>query len=116
MERQKTMEKTQIVRLTTGEELLAKATLSEDKTSITIKDVAILIPAGEGKLAFAPWCPYSDVSEGVEIDMKHIMFTAAPQSELEQQYISAITGITVPAEKKIATPGDFMAGDLKLTQ
>tara|TARA_R100001015_G_C4529883_1_gene96605 strand:- start:22 stop:354 length:333 start_codon:yes stop_codon:yes gene_type:complete len=110
------MEKIQIVRLTTGEELLAKATVNEDKTTITIKDVAILIPAGEGKLAFAPWCPYSDVADGVEIGMEHIMFTASPQSELEQQYISAISGLAVPQEKKIATPGDFMAGDLKLTK
>ena len=106
--------KIQIVRLTTGEELLAKVTEGDD--FLTIKDAAILIPAGEGKLAFAPWCPYSNAADGVDMKMEHVMFVAEPQAELEQQYISAITGLAVPSKPTgIATPGDFNAGDLKLT-
>lgn len=107
-------EKIQIVRLTTGEELLAKVSRGED--SVTIKDAAILIPAGEGKLAFAPWCPYSNAADGVEISNQHVMFVAEAQSELEQQYVSAITGLVVPEKGKIQTAGSPIAGaDLKLT-
>jgi len=117
-ERRKQMaEKIQIVRLTTGEELLTKVERSED--TVTLKDIAILIPAGEGKLAFAPWLPYSDVDSGVEINMKDIMFICNPQSELEQQYLSAITGILVP-DSSVKTAGDMGMGGpqgqgLKLT-
>ena len=100
----------------TGEELLTK--VKRNKESITLTDTAILIPAGEGKLAFAPWLPYSDVDKGVEVFMKDVMFICNPQAELEQQYVSAITGLVVPDAGSIVTPGDIVGAGpqgLKLT-
>ena len=110
---------TKIVRLTTGEELLAK--LEDTDNSFILTDPAILIPAGEGKLAFAPWCPYSNAKDGVEIGKEHIMFVSDPAEELEKQYMSALSGLIIPSKGDVSSMASDVgfrgAGDpaLKLT-
>jgi len=97
------MKKIQIVRLTSGEELIAKT--EETKTTITLKKPAILIPAGKDQLAFGQWLPYADIKDGIEISKDYVVFVVAPMDEMAQQYDQAFgSGLIVP-KNDIATPG-----------
>jgi len=97
------MKKIQIVRLTSGEELIAKT--EETKTTITLKKPAILIPAGKDQLAFGQWLPYADIKDGIEISKEYVIFVVTPMNEMEQQYEQAFgSGLIVP-KNDIATPG-----------
>ena len=89
------MSKIQIVRLTSGEEIIAKT--EETKTTITLKKPAILIPAGKDQLAFGQWLPYADIKDGVEILSKYIVFVVNPMEEMSAQYDEAFgSGLVVP--------------------
>tara|TARA_Y100001938_G_C7817481_1_gene294949 strand:+ start:223 stop:549 length:327 start_codon:yes stop_codon:yes gene_type:complete len=93
-----------IVRLTTGEEVLAKVT--ETDGTYTLKNPAILVPTGEGKIAIAPWCFYSDEPDGINVRDSFVVFTAKPENELRNQYSSAFgSGLVVPETPKVAGVG-----------
>ena len=95
------MSKVEIVRLSTGEEIVAKVTENED--SYTLKNPAILIPAGRDQLAFGQWLPYADIEDGIEINKKYIVFVVEPMTELANQYSSSFgSGIVVPEKGPIA--------------
>ena len=97
------MSKVKIVRLTSGEELIAK--VKETDTHITLKKPAILIPAGKDQLAFGQWLPYADIKDGIEISKEYVIFVVTPMNEMEQQYEQAFgSGLIVP-KNDIATPG-----------
>ena len=90
-----------IVRLTTGEELICKAKENDD--SYTIKNPAILIPAGKDQLAFGQWLPYGDITDGITIDKKYIIFVIDPITELSNQYSTSFgSGIVVPNKGQIS--------------
>mgnify|MGYP003662144696 CR=1 FL=1 len=97
-----------IVRLTTGEELVAKVTESED--SVLIKNPAILIPAGKDQLAFGQWLPYGEISDGITISKQYVIFIVKPMKELANQYSTSFgSGIVVP------DAGPISGASLKLT-
>ena len=103
------MSKVKIVRLTSGEELIAK--VEETDTNVTLKKPAILIPAGKDQLAFGQWLPYADISNGIEISKDYVVFVVDPMEEMVSKYEQAFgSGLVVP------TPGKVVSGaDLKLT-
>mgnify|MGYP003120220607 FL=1 len=89
------MSEVKIVRLTTGEELIAKVTETDE--SVTVKNPAILIPAGKDQLAFGAWLPYGEISDGVTIDKKYVIFVVEPIRELSNQYSTSFgSGLVVP--------------------
>ena len=97
------MSKVKIVRLTSGEELIAKT--EETDTHVTLKKPAILIPAGKDQLAFGQWLPYADIKDGIEIPKEYVVFIVEPMDEMAQQYDQAFgSGLVVP-KGKIETPG-----------
>jgi hypothetical protein len=83
-----------LVRLTTGEEILAKC--ENTATGVVVKDPMILVPLGQGKLGFAKWLPYANTESGVAISSNYVMFVLDPDSEMKNQYISASSGIVLP--------------------
>ena len=87
------MSDVQIVRLSTGEEVVAKVTF--DKGFYTLTDGILLIPAGEGKIGMIPFVPYA-TREPVVIGESHVMFTVEPMDELKKQVIEATTGLILP--------------------
>jgi hypothetical protein len=104
------MSKVKIVRLTSGEELIAKVE-SEDKLKCTLKKPAILIPAGKDQLAFGQWLPYADISNGIEISKDYIVFTVDPMDALVDQYEESFgSGLVVPSAGKVVS-----GASLKLT-
>ena len=94
------MSEPQIVRLSTGEEIVAKVTENED--SYTLKSPAILIPAGRDQLAFGQWLPYSDISDGLTISKQYVIFIVEPMTELANQYSTMFgSGLVVPEKGPI---------------
>ena len=83
----------QIVRLSTGEEVVAKVTY--DKGFYTLTDGILLVPAGEGKIGMVPFVPYAE-RKPISIAENHVMFVAEPMDELKRQVIEATSGIVMP--------------------
>jgi hypothetical protein len=87
------MSDVQIVRLSTGEEVVAKVTY--DKGFYTLTDGILLIPAGEGKIGMIPFVPYAK-RDPVVIGEAHVMFTVEPAAELKRQVLEATSSIIMP--------------------
>lgn len=86
-----------VIRLTTGEELLAEiATI--DGTFYRITDIAILYPTDSGSLGLAPFMGYADLTEGLDLDPKDVMFVAPPITDLAAQHAKMFP------KSKILTP------------
>ena len=49
------MKNIQLLRLTSGEEIIGNVSDKDD--SWRVEDAIVMIPAGEGKLGFMPWMP-----------------------------------------------------------
>lgn len=93
------MKNIQLVRLTSGEEIIANVDLNGiDTDTIILKDSIVLIPAGEGKIGFMPFMPYTEAKDGLEIDLKFVMFMVEPNKQLVEQHRAATSEI------QIATP------------
>jgi len=87
------MKDVNIVRLTTGEEVVAKVVY--DKGFYTLTDAILLVPAGEGKIGMVPFVPYAK-RQPVQIGEQHVMFVIEPADELKKQVIEATSGIALP--------------------
>ena len=93
------MKSIKLIRLTSGEEIIAEiANTSED--TYQIKDAIIMIPAGEGKIGFMPFMPYTKAKDGLTLRDKDVMFMVDPIEDLVTQFKSARSGI-VTAPKGI---------------
>jgi hypothetical protein len=89
------MSEIKIVRLTSGEELIAK--IEKTDNGYLLNKPAILIPTGKDQLAFGQWLPYADIKDGVEILSKYIVFVVNPMEEMSAQYDEAFgSGLVVP--------------------
>lgn len=88
------MSDVQIVRLSTGEEVVAK--VNYDKGFYTLTDGILLVPAGEGKIGMVPFVPYAKRTP-VSVSEQHVMFVVEPADELKKQVIEATTGIAMPS-------------------
>ena len=97
------MKNIQLLRLSSGEEIIADVDLNGiDTDTVILKDAICLIPAGEGKIGFMPFMPYTKASEGLEIDMKWIMFMVDPVDQMVEQHRNATSEIELPNNKIIS--------------
>ena len=87
--------KIKLLRLVSGEEVIAEITNSNED-SYQIKDAIVMIPAGEGKLGFMPWMPYTKAAEGVSIRKQDVMFVIEPIEDLVDKFRTARSGIQTP--------------------
>jgi hypothetical protein len=105
-----------IVRLTTGEEIVCQLTIVDNagQISYNIKEAAILIPNPvDGRLMFGRWLPYAKIQDGLTIDSKYVMFVAIPTDDLKDHYMTTIVNnLAVPSKKLVQPSGD---SKLKLT-
>ena len=95
------MQAIKLIRLTSGEEIIAEIDDQEGEKHITIFDPIVLIPAGEGKIGFMPFMPYTKVKEGMILPRRVIMFMVEPIAALVDQFKSARSGIVTPQTQKI---------------
>jgi len=90
------MKNIQLIRLTSGEEIIADVDLNGiDTDTVILKDAIVLIPAGEGKIGFMPFMPYTKAKDGLEVDMKFIMFMVDPVDSMVEQHRAATSEIEI---------------------
>jgi hypothetical protein len=83
-----------VVRLQTGEEMIARVKIS--KNNITLTKPAVILPAGEGRIGLAPYLPYCEF-EDMELQKCHVIFMLDPVDEFKDQYVqSFISNIVIP--------------------
>ena len=94
-----------LLRLTTGEDVVAEVTFSDDVTT-TIKKPFVLIPMAqnqssgeETRLFFSPFIPFAENDE-FDIKEENIITVNEPKSDIRDNYLQYI-GAIVPVEKKI---------------
>ena len=87
--------KIKLLRLVSGEEVIAEITNSNED-SYQINDAIVMIPAGEGKLGFMPWMPYTKAADGVSVRKQDVMFVIDPIEDLVDQFRQARSGIQTP--------------------
>lgn len=83
-----------LVRLSSGEELIGD--VKETHDGITLSDAIILIPAGEGKIGFMPFMPYTEASDGISISNQFIVFMVKPVQNLIDNHREATGKIALP--------------------
>ncbi len=95
------MSEVQLVRLVSGEEVLAKIENMGEATSFDKPH--IIIPTQGKGIALMPWCPYSNIQEdGVVVPNDKIMFITTPHDDLVKEYTTMVTGIEMPTASDIA--------------
>ena len=95
------MENVELVRLVSGEEVLAKIENLGEATRF--EKPHLIIPTQAKGIALMPWCPYSNIQdEGVVIPNDKIVFVASPHTDLVKEYTTMVTGIEMPTAGDIA--------------
>ena len=95
------MSKVELVRLVSGEEVLAKIENMGEATSFDKPH--IIIPTQAKGIALMPWCPYSNIQEdGVVVPNDKIMFITTPHDDLVKEYTTMVTGIELPTAGDVA--------------
>ncbi len=91
-----------LLRIVTGEEIIAEY-ISEDETTVTVKNGLVVIPTQTGSVGFAPWATVID-KENPEITMSrnHIVYMVEVDSGISKKY-NEIYGskLVTPEEKKL---------------
>jgi hypothetical protein len=96
-----------IIKLITGEELLAEVTISSPiPTSITLKNpVRIVVMPNKldpktPNVGFAPWAEFSE-DKSFDLDKAHILAIINPIKEFINQYNTMFGGLVVPSSNLI---------------
>ena len=89
-----------LVRLVSGEELLCNVK-GEEESSITVTDVLIMVPTGEGKIGVAEYMPYTEINKGVTIDKQHVMFMVEAVDQMSNAHKERFGGVIVPDTKLV---------------
>jgi len=94
------MSNIQIVRLTSGEELIADAAIQTD--GYLLSDIAVLIPTQQNQLGLAPFMAYGVPKDGIFFKNEHIMFLIEPVDGLRQQYQTMFGKVITPTTSIIS--------------
>lgn len=92
------MKNIKLIRLTSGEEILATVEV-DNEDFIIFKDPIAIYAVEEGKMGFMKWMPYTMVKDGVTIDKTKIVFITDPVEEVLMQYNEATGGLVIPQKK-----------------
>lgn len=89
--------KIKLLRLVSGEEIIAEITNTDEETYL-IKDAIVMIPAGEGRIGFMPFMPYTEAKNGLTIRKQDVMFSVDPIKDMVDQFRQARSGIEIPSK------------------
>ena len=94
-----------LLRLKSGEDIIADVTLVDTEDTIKIENPAVLMPMGQQQqggqmsMGFGPWAPFADQKE-FEIPRDWLVFIPTPCKDLLNQYNQKFgSGIVVPDMK-----------------
>jgi hypothetical protein len=102
------MSTVRLFRLNSGEEVLAKVIEppSSNERTWLVKNPAVLLPMGNGKLGMAPWLPYCE-TDNLSLPEDAIAFTVEPKTQLSNDYNQNFgSGLVVP-DKSVETAPPF---------
>jgi CRP-like cAMP-binding protein len=90
-----------LLRITTGEEVIAEL-LSETEETITVQNGLVVLPTNNG-LGFAPWASViSKDKPEITISKKHIVYIVETQEEVSKKYNEMFgSKLITPNEKKL---------------
>lgn len=86
------MKEVKLVRLSSGEEILAQV-VGETVDSIRIEKPIALYAAEEGKIGFMPYIPYTKAADGLDIKHQHVLYMVDPIDQILDQYNQATSSI-----------------------
>jgi hypothetical protein len=88
------MSEVKLLRLQSGEEIICK--VIDTQNGYTIKQPALLVPLGSGKLGLAPWLPYCETDTMI-LPQNIVFFAIDTKPELKNEYNNAFgSGLVVP--------------------
>ena len=93
-----------LLRLKSGEDVIADVTLVDTEDTIKLENPAILMPMGQQQggqmsMGFGPWAPFSD-DKVFEIPRDWLVYISTPGKDLLNQYNTMFgSGIVVPDMK-----------------
>ena len=93
-----------LLRLKSGEDVIADVTLVDTEDTIKIENPAMLMPTGQQQgghmqMGFGPWAPFSD-DKNFEIPRDWVGYISTPNKDLLNQYNQMFgSGIVVPDMK-----------------
>jgi len=105
--------KIKLIRLITGEELIAEVLLDSDavgvdnlrlRNPIRIVIVPNKAAPANPSVGFAPWSEFSD-DKDFSIDKRHILVIMTPISQFKDQYNKTFSPIITPTSESIILPG-----------
>jgi hypothetical protein len=86
---------TKIVRLISGEELIAKVDLeSENTPKLIVKTPMQLVPTHQGQIAIVPWCMFGASGE-IAINAVHVVYVVDPDPEIRNEYAKHTSGLVI---------------------
>ena len=92
----------QVVKLTTGEEIIADIDIDEHGQAVYLRN-AMLVAVQDGRLVFIPYMQYTSAAQSLTIDKKHIMFVVTPVESLIDDYRNATAKETTPRKSIVSS-------------
>lgn len=87
---------TKIVRLISGEELIAKVDpQSENTPKLIVKSPMQLVPTGQGQIAIIPWCMFGTQGGEIAINATHVVYVVEPETEIRNEYAKHTSGLVI---------------------
>lgn len=84
-----------IVKLITGEEIIADVTETLDG-HVVLKDPVRIGMVDHDQMGFIPYPAYAELKDGLKLKMEFIMFMVALNSKLENEYQATFGKVIVP--------------------
>ena len=90
-----------LLRIVTGEEVIAEL-VSEDDTTITVKNGLVVLPTNNG-VGFAPWATGIDTDNpDITMSKQHVVYVAAVQEDVSKKYNQMFgSKLITPDSKKL---------------
>ena len=89
-----------LIRVVTGEEIVAEV-VSETDDTITVQNALVVLPTNNG-VGFAPWATVvSKDDHEITVSRNHLVYVAEVQEDVASKYKEMFGNIITPAEKKL---------------
>ena len=89
-----------LIRILTGEEIIAEV-LSETDDTLTVQNGLVVLPSAQG-VGFAPWATVIDkLNPDITVSKTHVVYIAEVDATVKNKYSEMFGGITTPDKKLI---------------
>jgi hypothetical protein len=102
------MSNVRIVKLKTGEELIANTFIDPNGKEVRLKKPCILLPTAEHQIGIAPWAFVTKeaMNDGIEISREDVLYFGTPLDDLWNQYNSIFGSKLVVPDRNLSTSNE----------